>query len=147
MATRLILLALLGGCATPGAAGPTGGDAPREAAPSLSPPPTTLQLPPARARPEERLEARFAVPALPPDAPVTRWQQFCWTGVEAWSQQHLNDAGAQGWELVSVTVGVTSSVVVPHTEFGGRTTSDVVPGGQVWVTCFKRPLIAAPPSP
>jgi hypothetical protein len=145
-----MLVALLGGCATRSVAGNAGGDAPPAIQPAaMSPDPVTSQLPPAIARPEERFDARFQVPPLPPDVPVTRWQQFCWTGVEAWSQQHLSDAGAQGWELVGVTVGVTSNVAIPRTEGYGireRITSEVVQGGQIWVTCFKRPLVAAPPS-
>src|ERR1041385_5515720 len=44
--------------------------------------------------------ARFRVPPLPPGSPIQRWQQFCWVGAEALA--HLDDAGAQGWELVSV---------------------------------------------
>lgn len=89
--------------------------------------------------------ARYDVPPLPRDAAVPRWQQFCWSGSEALA--HLNDAGAQGWELVSVSVAATPDVAIPQSTFepaqGQVVRSQVVSGTQMWLVCFKRPIQAA----
>ena len=84
----------------------------------------------------------FHVPPLPPGAAVTRWQQFCWRGPEAlW---HLDKAGEQGWELVSVSVASTGDVAVPNTTFelgrGNVVRSTYVSGATLLLACFKRPL-------
>jgi hypothetical protein len=151
MIMRVMLFGLLVACVPPvvtaQGARPQSVAPPQGALPSPAPP-QRASLPPPRA-PTVRPADRFEVPVLPPEVPVTRWQQFCWTGAEALSQEHLSAAGAQGWELVSVTVAATSNVAIPHSSgYGNDTaiTSDILYGGQVWVTCFKRPLAAAPPA-
>jgi hypothetical protein len=85
----------------------------------------------------------YHVPPLPPDVTLPRWQQFCWTGVEAlW---HLNEAGEQGWELVSAMLSVTPGVAIPQSTFepfqGQVIRTHVTPGDHTWVVCFKRPLL------
>jgi hypothetical protein len=89
--------------------------------------------------------ARFHVPPLPPDVAVPRWQQFCWSGSEALA--HLNEAGEQGWELVSVTVAATPEVAIPQSTFepfqGQVVRTQVMAGTQMWLVCFKRPILSA----
>jgi len=96
--------------------------------------------------PSTEPDPRFHVPPLPPDSPLPRWQQFCWVGGGE-ALAHLNEAGAQGWELVNVSVAATSDVAVPHsdTRWGDRRviTSDYIAGRQTWIACFKRPVPAA----
>jgi hypothetical protein len=89
----------------------------------------------------------FHVPPLPPGVAVTRWQQFCWRGTEAlW---HLDKAGEQGWELVSVSVASTGDVAIPNSTFeaarGNVVRSTYVSGTTLVLACFKRPLPAMQP--
>jgi hypothetical protein len=78
------------------------------------------------------------VPPLPPGAAVTRWQQFCWIGSEALS--HLDAAGQQGWELVSVSLATTGDIAIPPDRIGNRLNSTIISGSQLVMVCFKRPL-------
>ena len=137
MRTCLILgIALLAACqkAAPGPIHP--------AAPGAQPPAGS----PVAQNDPRASQARYQVPPLPPDAPVTRWQQFCWTGNDALA--HLNEAGAQGWELVGVSIATTGDVAVPSTTFelgaGPVVRSTYINGTQLWLACFKRPLPARP---
>jgi hypothetical protein len=54
---------------------------------------------------------------------------------------HLDEAGAQGWELVSVAVAATGDVAIPEgINWQRDITTTVVRGTQVVLVCFKRPL-------
>jgi hypothetical protein len=95
-------------------------------------------------------DPRFYVPPLPPDAPIPRWQQFCWAG-SAEVLAHMDGAGAQGWELVNVSVAMSGDVAVPHSTGIGMNqgiVSEYIAGRQVWIACFKRliPPGSGPPA-
>jgi hypothetical protein len=112
---------------------------------TAEPPPAAGRAPAASngARASQAI-ARFHVPPLPPDVAVPRWQQFCWSGSEALG--HLNEAGEQGWELVGVTVAAVPEVAIPQSTFepfqGQVVRTHVMSGTQMWLVCFKRPILS-----
>jgi len=73
-----------------------------------------------------RVAGQFMVPPARAATTPTRWEYFCLRVPSGALTSTLNSAGAEGWELASVTPA----------DAGGRFGGDV----DVFVSCSKRPL-------